>query len=101
MRLMKEIRCLLVGAQRMPMMQRTLALGMLKASALSRPELAGSVEVEPLHMFEPTTDQVVEAVVSRAPEVVGFSCYLWNSREFFAAWPRIREALPGALLVAG
>lgn len=98
---MPELRCLLVGAQRMPMMRRTLALGMLKASALSRPDLAGSVEIETLDLFEPTTDQVVAAVVSRAPDVIGFSCYLWNSREFFAAWPRIREALPDALIVAG
>jgi radical SAM superfamily enzyme YgiQ (UPF0313 family) len=46
-------------------------------------------------------DRVARDVVSAAPDVIGFSCYLWNSQSFLDALPAIRRGLPLAVIVLG
>lgn len=96
---MMSARCLLVGAQTSP--HPSLSLGRLKAAADAEPALAGRVRVDLLDLVCPSADEIVSRVAAAAPDVVGFSCYVWNSAEFFEALPRVRAALPEALLVLG
>lgn len=92
-------RCLLVGMQaaRWP----TLAIASLKAAADADERLAGRVEVKALHLWGSSAAQVAEAVCREAPDVVGFSCYLWSTAAILAALPSIRRALPKTLIVLG
>lgn len=95
---MAPLRCLLVGMESANW--RTLSLGLLKAAVEADPELE-DVSVEALHLVYTTQDRVLAEVLERAPDVVAFSCYIWNFRIFEVAFERIREALPDALIVLG
>jgi len=96
---MNRLRCLLIGAQ--PHAWTTISLACLKAAADADPVLRGRAEVEILNLVAPTRERVIEEVVRRRPDVIGFSCYLWNSGVFLPALKAVREALPGAMIVLG
>lgn len=44
---------------------------------------------------------LVEAIVAHAPDVLGLSLYTWNSERTLAVARRVREQLPGLVVVAG
>ena len=46
-------------------------------------------------------EQVLQRVTDQRPEVLGISCYIWNIAFVGQLLPRLREALPGAVLVLG
>jgi len=96
------LKAVLVGAQSTPMAPHTHALGCLKAYADREPALSGRVSIRPLEFLLPCdADSLLRAIVAEEPDVVGFSCYIWNAVLFAGLWPRVRAALPDALLVAG
>lgn len=45
--------------------------------------------------------QIIDTVVSNAPDVVGFSCYIWNIEHVLKAASTIKKILPDCLIILG
>lgn len=80
-----------------------LAAGYLKAMA-HREGLLDEIEVE---ILAPGVQDIagdaalVEAICSESPDVVGFTCYVWNIARTLHIAQRIKEGLPGVRIIAG
>ena len=46
-------------------------------------------------------DSVLEEVVSRRPDVVGFSCYIWNIEHILQLEANLKKVLPGCFIFMG
>jgi hypothetical protein len=44
---------------------------------------------------------LVDAIVARAPDLIGFTCYLWNVDRTLWVAERVRERLPGVRILLG
>ncbi len=47
------------------------------------------------------TDDILRAIYEKQPDVIGFSCYIWNIQMVKAVLPAIRKILPDCTLFAG
>ena len=47
------------------------------------------------------TDDILRAIYKKQPDVIGFSCYIWNIQMVKAVLPAIRKILPDCTLFAG
>ncbi len=78
----------------------SLAPWMLRAQALAHGFAAKEVMV-----VEGTINQsdaaLVEMIVARRPDVVGFSAYIWNIQTIWRLLPLIKRALPNAVILLG
>ncbi|WMJ83334.1 DUF4080 domain-containing protein [Oscillospiraceae bacterium LTW-04] len=58
-----------------------------------------------VHIVEATINQppedVLQRIVSLAPSIVGFSCYLWNVNTTLALCTALKQALPDVVIVLG
>src|SRR5512135_2331009 len=74
----------------------------LRAFVQADPELAPrlSVTLHDLPLGLPD-DAVCAAVTAARPDVLGMSCYVWNSSRMLRLAERVRRALPGTLLILG
>ncbi len=74
----------------------------LKAFARQDADIRKSVEI-PLELadmrIEPET--LAERIVRGKPDVVGFSCYVWNIRKVMAVVRRLKEEMPGTPVILG
>ena len=48
-----------------------------------------------------TVQEVAEAIISRRPDVVGLSCYIWNIEDLLRVAEIIKAVLPQTLLIFG
>ncbi|GAB4208912.1 MAG: hypothetical protein OHK0022_39150 [Roseiflexaceae bacterium] len=80
-----------------------LAAGYLKAYAHAQGLLGRvAIDILPRTLADCAGDALlVEAVVRHAPDVLGLSLYTWNSERSLALAQRIKQRLPGLLVVAG
>ncbi len=80
-----------------------LAAGYLKAYASARGLLDQAIiEILPRSLADYAGDAaLVEAIVAHAPDVLGFSLYTWNSERSLALAERVKQRLPGVLVIAG
>lgn len=80
-----------------------LALGCLKAYADAQAGLKHrvSVALASYPLDPPAPDAVAADLLSRAPDLVGFSCYVWNFEFVSQVAPRIRFLRPGVKVVLG
>ncbi|HBA59609.1 MAG TPA: hypothetical protein DCZ92_02055 [Elusimicrobia bacterium] len=76
-----------------------LAGGFLKAYADKK--LGGKFEIRTLNVFNFDSDQVLDQVASWDPEIVAFSCYLWNSRNVETLCRSIRKKYPRKRIILG
>lgn len=79
-----------------------LALMCLKAEIESHPDLAERTDIR-IHPFLQSHSQaeMIEALVTSQPHVVGFSCQGWNFRQLVGTWTSLRQYLPDAVFVLG
>jgi radical SAM superfamily enzyme YgiQ (UPF0313 family) len=64
--------------------------------------LGAEVEILPQALMSYGSDQtILRALVEARPAVVGFSCYLWNTERSLFLGRRLKETLPGCLIVVG
>lgn len=80
-----------------------LALGYLKAYAYTQ-GLLNQVEIEilPRALADHAGDaRLVQAIVARAPDVLGFSLYTWNSERSLDIARRVRQQLPALQVIVG
>jgi radical SAM superfamily enzyme YgiQ (UPF0313 family) len=73
----------------------------LKAFLVERAGLSASdVDIVEFPYTAPASD-VAARIVELTPDVVGFSCYVWNIVAFRAVAPLVRAGLPGVTIVMG
>ena len=83
-----------------------LAIGILKASVLQAKDLADRVSV---HLLDTPCPQgasklhqdLLEKVISIAPDIVGLSCYCWNIEALLDLAAKLHRQLPNTLILAG
>ncbi len=79
-----------------------LSLFYLKSYAESDPVIAGHCTID---VFTPTEatdiERTVGEIVSRAPDVVGFSCYIWNNSQTMEICRRVKAEMPDVTIVLG
>lgn len=81
--------------------RHVLSLGYLKAYAEEQPDLQG-VRIELSHFAVlDNTELIVERILERGPDVVGFSCYLWSAAKAYELCRELRRRKPGIRLVLG
>lgn len=80
-----------------------LALGYLKAYAHAQGLLdQAEIEILPRALADYAGDaRLVHEIVGRAPDVLGFSLYTWNSERSLAIARRVRQQLPEVQVVVG
>lgn len=80
----------------------SLALGSLKAYADSRPELSGRASIKLFHS-SPTAslDLLEKSVLDRRPDLVGFTCFIWNIDAVRALAERLKRSAPGVVILVG
>ncbi len=86
-----------------PALNTPLAAGYLKAYAEAR-GLGGSVQIDilPRAIADNAGDAaLVEAIVDRAPDLLGLSLYTWNSERSLEVARRVRQRLPTLIVVVG
>lgn len=69
----------------------------LKANAGAYAEHVGIAEYTVNHLRE----EILQGIYRRSPEVVAFSCYIWNIRYVLDIAADLRKILPDALIVLG
>jgi radical SAM superfamily enzyme YgiQ (UPF0313 family) len=99
------IRVLLVQlpAPNNPATNVPLAAGYLKAYAQAQ-GLLDQVEIDilPRRIADTAGDALlVETIIARPPDVLGFSLYTWNSERSLAIAERVKQCRPGILVVGG
>jgi radical SAM superfamily enzyme YgiQ (UPF0313 family) len=100
-------RCILVGIAGSADTY-SLSLFNLKAYALNVPAIRDSWDIQVLQcglVSPPFEDRMVPALASRIceshPDLVGFSCYVWNVRTFQRLASEVRSRLPNSTLLWG
>lgn len=79
-----------------------LAAGYLKHYSENIAGVAAAVEVLPPRIADTTGDAgLVEEVVARRPDLLGFSCYVWNAERSIFLARQIKERLPQTAIVLG
>ncbi len=73
--------------------------GLLRAMVDTDPEVAADFRFEQPYFFMDPAEGIAEGIVE--PDVVGFSCYVWNFRRTMKVARLVKERWPDALLVAG
>ncbi|MFH1724828.1 MAG: radical SAM protein [Elusimicrobiota bacterium] len=97
-----RLSAVLVGLRYHDYYRHTLSLGYLKAYADSLRELKGLVRTTLLeHSVQSKPDVVGGAVLEEEPDVVGFSCYLWNMARVAAICRELKKDRPGLRIVLG
>jgi len=77
------------------------SVGLLQAYAQKDQVLRDAYEFQPLiFRREPITD-VLTRMAGKPPDVLGISCYIWNTVYSLALATRVKAAFPGCLVVAG
>lgn len=99
---MKELRAVLAGLRHNTAYGYTLAPAVLKAYAEARPSLKGRARVEVLQRTTADLPALVAAdMAALAPDLAGFSCYIWNLEQVLAACRELRALRPGTRIVLG
>ncbi len=82
--------------------QAPIAWATLKSYALQDPDLGRHVDIG-LELADMSVDAEALAgrIVAGKPDVVGFSCYVWNIRKSLEVARRVREELPGTPIILG
>src|SRR5215471_5602635 len=80
-----------------------LAAGYLKAYAHAQGLLERvTIEILPRALTDTAGDALlVEAIVTRRPDVLGISLYTWNSERSLDIARRVKQRLPGLLVLVG
>jgi hypothetical protein len=80
-----------------------LALGYLKVYAEAQPQLSGRVSIELLEypLWGSPAESVAERILEGGPELIGFSCYVWNADRVMDVLAVLRKRAPGIRIVLG
>jgi len=85
-----------------------LSLPVLKSAAEENPDIAAAADIDILQCFFIGHDEkdrrcreIVDHAVAFAPDVIGFSVYVWNIDAVLTAAGMLRQALPEARIVFG
>ncbi len=80
-----------------------LALGYLHANAISD-EVVGP-RTDMVHRYYDSSsrspDQIAEAIAKEKPELVAFSCYVWNTPDIFKVSKKLKELIPDVKILTG
>ena len=76
-----------------------LAGGLLKAYADAK--LGGKCVIKSLKLFDFNADGALDFIAAWEPDIVAFSCYLWNSMLVESLCRRIRKKYPRKLIILG
>ncbi|OIO04698.1 MAG: hypothetical protein AUJ52_14680 [Elusimicrobia bacterium CG1_02_63_36] len=98
----KPLKVALVGLRYDEFYAHTLAVGYMKCFSDADPRLKGRVESRIVErtVHEPIESQLRE-ILEDSPDVVGFSCYLWNMVRVEQLVAMIKEARPEVRVVLG
>lgn len=96
------LRVTLVGLRYDEFYAHTLAVGYMKCFSEADPRLKGRIESRIVErtVHEPVASQLKE-ILAGDPDIVGFSCYLWNMVRVRDLIGRIKEARPQTRVVVG
>lgn len=80
-----------------------LACAFLKAALLAEPSLDNSLQVELVDLFvdELPPQACAEAILATAPDLVGFSVYVWSSDKAAAVASELKKRAPSLTVFAG
>lgn len=79
-----------------------LAAAFLAASLEENPSLAGRIKITVLDLYShQSADECAEAIAATAPDMAGFSVYLWNREKCNATARLLREKISGAVIFCG
>ncbi len=87
-----------------PATNMPLAAGYLKAYAQAQgiDGVSAEITILPRQLADHAGDaMLVEAIVARAPDLLGFSLYTWNSERSLAVATQVRARLPDLLVIGG
>lgn len=80
----------------------SLALGNLKAYAESRPSLKERVRVDLIDGAPEASGPALEdAILAKRPDLVGFTCFIWNIEAVRDLGARLKKRRPGLKIVLG
>ena len=82
---------------------RFLSLGYLHASALADEVVAANCEIVHRY-FDPSlrnAEQIAEAILAEDPDVVGFTCYVWNGPDNFRICEALKKRKPDLIDLVG
>ncbi len=81
----------------------SLALGYLKAYAMADPNIAKSVDLEIVDFCVDcnSTEQALLYFTSARPDIIGISCYCWNTAKVLDLCRLTKKVLPSTKLVLG
>jgi radical SAM superfamily enzyme YgiQ (UPF0313 family) len=77
--------------------------GILYCAASLRRGLGPEADISTLFLNRTVQshEEMLQAVLDRKPDLVGFSVYLWNRRESLALARSIRQSCPGCAIICG
>ena len=82
---------------------RFLSLGYLHASALADEVVAANADI--VHQYyDPSlrsAEQIADAIIAENPDVVGFTCYVWNAPDNFKICKVLKEKRPDLKVILG
>ena len=76
-----------------------LAGGFLKAYAEAK--LGGKCDIRTLNLYDFSFEGALASIAAGMPDIVAFSCYLWNSMLVQALCRRLKEKYPRLLIILG
>ncbi len=83
--------------------RRFLALGYVHANALMDEVIAANAEMVH-HYFDPSirsAEQIAQSIADDAPDLVGFSCYVWNTPDILRVTKVLKQILPKVEIILG
>jgi putative methyltransferase len=75
------------------------SVGLLWSYAQTIPEIKDNFNLKKFFFIRESVDDILETIVD--PDVVGFSCYVWNMNFSMTLAKKIKERWPNCLIVAG
>ncbi len=83
--------------------RRMLSLGYIHAQAISDPVIAESAEI--VHKFYDCSihphDHIAETILKDDPDLIGFSCYVWNTPDVLGVCAEVKKRKPDVKIILG
>ena len=83
--------------------RRMLSLGYIHAQAISDPVIADAADI--VHKFYDCSihphDQIAERILEDDPDVIGFSCYVWNTPDVLGVCAEVKKRKPEVKIILG
>lgn len=94
---------ILVGISCDKIFDYTLSLGFLKSYALKYDEIKNNSDIEIIeyHLNNHNLTMAVEEILSKKPDIIGFSCYTWNIKKICEISSKIKEDSNATIIFGG